>query len=140
FILYGYIRDLHSFPTRRSSDLESTEVETVVLDVDSAPARTWHVPAFLSMMSRESMSRRKQLIAGAVAVAVILSVAAIGVPAGWYGRSKPLASNQPDSSPSSQSQPAATTDSATAKSGSSGTEARATDAAALAAKRQREKE
>src|SRR5207249_6403351 len=83
FILYGYIRDLHSFPTRRSSDLESTEVETVVLDVDSAPARTWHVPAFLSMMSRESMSRRKPLIAGAVAVAVILSVAAIGVPAGW---------------------------------------------------------
>jgi uncharacterized membrane protein len=119
---------------------ESTEVETVVLDVDSAPARAWHVPAFLSMMSRESMSRRKPLIAGAVAVAVILSVAAIGVPAGWYGRSKPVVSSQPDSSASSQSQPAETTDSATAKSGSSGTEARATDAAALAAKRQREKE
>ena len=119
---------------------ESTEVETVVLDVDSAPARTWHVPAFLSMMSRESMSRRKPLIAGAVAVAVILSVAAIGVPAGWYGRSKPVASNQPNSSAPSQSQPAATTDSATVTSGSSGTEARATDAAALAAKRQREKE
>ena len=127
-----------AFPT--SFVGESTEVETDVLDVDSGSARAWHVPAFLSMMSRESMSRRKPLIAGAVAVAVILSVAAIGVPAGWYGRSKPVASNQPDSSPSSQSQPAPTTDSATAKSGSSGTEARATDAAGLAAKRQREKE
>jgi uncharacterized membrane protein len=119
---------------------ENTVVETDDLDVDSSSARAWHVPAFLSMMSRESMSWRKPLIAGAVAVAVILSVAAIGVPAGWYGRSKPVASNQPDSSASSQSQPAATTDSATAKSGSSETEARATDAAALAAKRQREKE
>jgi len=119
---------------------EDTVVETDDLDVDSGSARAWHVPAFLSMMSGESMSHRKPLIAGAVAVAVILSVAAIGVPAGWYGRSKPVASNQPDSSASSQSQPAVTTDSATAKSGSSGTEARATDVATVAAKRQREKE
>ena len=90
---------------------EDTVVETDDLDVDSGSARAWHVPAFLSMMSGESMSHRKPLIAGAVAVAVILSVAAIGVPAGWYGRSKPVASNQPDSSASSQSQPAVTTDS-----------------------------
>ena len=119
---------------------EDTVVETDDLDVESGSARAWHVPAFLSMMSRESMSHRKPLIAGAVAVAVILSVAAIGVPAGWYGRSKPVASNQPDSSAPSQSQPAPTTDSSAAKSGSSGTEARATDGAALVAKRQREKE
>ena len=119
---------------------ENTDVETDDLEVDSGSASAWHVPAFLSMMSRESMNRRKPLIVGAVAVAVILSVAAIGVPAGWYGRSKPVASNQPNSSAPSQSQPAATTDSATVTSGSSGTEARATDAAALAAKRQREKE
>jgi len=119
---------------------EDTVVETDDLDVDSGSARAWHVPAFLSMMSGESMSHRKPLIAGAVAVAVILSVAAIGVPAGWYGRSKPVASNQPDSSASSQSQPAVTTDSAKAKSGSSGTEARATNVATVAAKRQREKE
>ena len=121
---------------------ENTVVETDDLDVDSSSARAWHVPAFLSMMSRESISHRKPLIAGAVALAVILSVAAIGVPAGWYGRSRPVASNQPDSSASSPSQPAPTTDSATAKSGSGSAapEARATDAAALAAKRQREKE
>ena len=46
------------------------------------------VPAFLSFMSKESMSKRKFAIAGAVAFAVIASVAAIGVPAGWYSPAK----------------------------------------------------
>jgi len=34
------------------------------------------------------MAKRRLIIAGAVVVAVIASVAAIGVPAGWYGRAK----------------------------------------------------
>jgi hypothetical protein len=42
------------------------------------------VPSFLSFMGSEPMSKRKFVIAGAVAFAVIASVAAIGVPAGWY--------------------------------------------------------
>ena len=42
------------------------------------------VPGFLSFISKESVSRRKY-IAGAVAVVVVMAVAAIGVPAGWYG-------------------------------------------------------
>ena len=41
-------------------------------------------PGFLSFIGKESMSRRKY-IAGAVAVVVVMVVAAIGVPAGWYG-------------------------------------------------------
>jgi hypothetical protein len=44
------------------------------------------VPSFLSFMNPESMAKRKFAIAGAVAFAVIASVAAIGVPAGWYSR------------------------------------------------------
>jgi hypothetical protein len=118
--------------------------ESVHMDSDNGAAdadsteHVWHVPAFLSMIGRESMDHRKPLVASAVAVAVILSVAAIGVPAGWYGRNKPVASNQPSNSVALQPQPAAASDSATAKSDSA--EARATDAAALAAKRQREKE
>ena len=44
------------------------------------------VPSFLSFMTTESMGKRKFAIAGAVAFAVIASVAAIGVPAGWYSR------------------------------------------------------
>jgi hypothetical protein len=46
------------------------------------------VPAFLSFINTESMGKRKFAIAGAVAFAVVASVAAIGVPAGWYGRAK----------------------------------------------------
>lgn len=42
------------------------------------------VPGFLSFISREYISKRKY-IAGVVTVVVLMTVAAIGVPAGWYG-------------------------------------------------------
>ena len=44
------------------------------------------VPTFLSFMGNKSMGKRRFFITGAVAVVVLGSVAAIGVPAGWYGR------------------------------------------------------
>ncbi|HEY5883680.1 MAG TPA: DUF4388 domain-containing protein [Pyrinomonadaceae bacterium] len=53
-------------PSSESSDLEQR-----------------HVPGFLSFVGKESMSRRKY-IAGGVAVVVVMAIAAIGVPAGWY--------------------------------------------------------
>jgi hypothetical protein len=46
------------------------------------------VPSFLSFMNAESMHKRKVAIAGSVAFAVLASVAAIGIPAGWYTRAK----------------------------------------------------
>jgi len=57
-------------------------------EVPSTELESLRVPAFLSFMSTESMGKRKFAIAGAVAFAVIASVAAIGVPAGWYGPAK----------------------------------------------------
>jgi hypothetical protein len=42
------------------------------------------VPGFLSFISKESTGKRR-IIAGAVTVVVLMTVAAIGVPAGWYG-------------------------------------------------------
>lgn len=57
-------------------------------EVPSTELERLRVPAFLSFMSTESMGKRKFAIAGAVAFAVIASVAAIGVPAGWYGPAK----------------------------------------------------
>ena len=57
-----------------------------------------HVPGFLSFVGKESMSRRKY-IAGGVAVVVVMAIAAIGVPAGWYG---------PQASPAVVSQPTTT--------------------------------
>jgi hypothetical protein len=53
-----------------------------------AVAQRANGPSFLSMMGSDSAGKKKFVIAGAVAVVVIASVAAIGVPAGWYGRAK----------------------------------------------------
>ena len=72
------------------------------------PAKIRPEPAFLS--PPESMGKRRFFIAGATALAVIGSVAAIGVPAGWYGRTRTTAAaSQPESQP-------ATADSTTAAS------------------------
>lgn len=46
------------------------------------------VPSFLSFVSPEALGKRKALIGGAVAFALVASVAVIGVPAGWYHRQK----------------------------------------------------
>jgi hypothetical protein len=46
------------------------------------------VPSFLSFVSPEALGKRKALIGGAVAFALVASVAVIGVPAGWYNRPK----------------------------------------------------
>ena len=103
---------------------------------------TTRVPAFLSLMSPSSMGWRKPFIAGGVAAAVLVSVAVIGVPAGWYGRRKPeVISSQPNASAASESQfvsnsePEASTPSASPEADS-----HAADAAALAARRQRERD
>src|SRR5262245_39869550 len=50
-------------------------------------------PAFLSL-GKESMAGRKPLLIGAIAVAVLGSVAAIGVPAGWYSKKAAAAPTQ----------------------------------------------
>src|SRR5215213_7689526 len=96
-------------------------------------------PTFLAF-GKDTGSSRKPFVIGAIAVAVVASVAVIGVPAGWY-RSKKIApaatetvsqapapaSNQAETSP--QPQPSSTEAAPVTE-----------DAAALAAKRQREKE
>ncbi|HZE69445.1 MAG TPA: DUF4388 domain-containing protein [Pyrinomonadaceae bacterium] len=68
-----------------------------------------HIPAFLSFMSNQAVSSRKSMLLGAAGVAVLASVAVIGVPAGWY-RHKEVAVQHnetvADSSSPSPSQPA----------------------------------
>ena len=95
-------------------------------------------PAFFSF-GRESTSRRKPLFIGAIAVAILASVAVIGVPAGWYSAKKTAQpETQTASAPASennqteaQAQPQPSNQEA-----ASATE----DAATLAARRQREKD
>lgn len=117
-------------PEATQSDNPFTELETL------------RVPSFLSFMGTESGSKRKFAIAGAVAFAVLASVAAIGVPAGWYGRAKASAvATQPTTAAATiqtpvndvpSSEPAATAESAQPNEQA--------DDAALALKRQRERE
>jgi hypothetical protein len=95
-----------------------------------------HVPSFLSMMGSDSAGKRKFVIAGAVAVVVIASVAAIGVPAGWYGRAKaPVV--QPAVVAAQPEAPAQVSEPVAAESSQPSTQA---EDASTAAKRQREKE
>lgn len=118
------------------SENENNEPERDVEDA-SSDLEELRVPSFLSFMSKESMAKRRYLVASAVAVAVLLSVAAIGVPAGWYGRREaPVVVTQPSS-------PAITVE----PSSPVVTEAPITEAteptenlAAIAAKRQRDRE
>lgn len=103
------------------------------------------VPAFLSFMSSESLGKRRFAIAGAVAFAVIASVAAIGIPKGWYGRARSAAVvNQAAASTVSAPEPVSpavaevpTSESAVPESTQPNFQ---NDEAALALKRQREKE
>ncbi|HKV34551.1 MAG TPA: DUF4388 domain-containing protein [Pyrinomonadaceae bacterium] len=95
-------------------------------------------PAFLGM-GKESMNRRKPVFIGAAVVAVLASVAVIGVPAGWYGTKKAQASTEAVSQPA----PAQTAQTETpAQPEPAATEAAPAteDPADLAARRQREKE
>ena len=97
--------------------------------------KSLRVPSFLSFMSSESTSKRKFAIAGAVVFAVVVSVAAIGVPAGWYGRAKASVASQPPTA-AAVAQPEAPVDTSELAVSSEGPKPTDhSDEAALAAKR-----
>jgi Domain of unknown function (DUF4388) len=117
---------------------EADELEAVPVETDStSEVEKSFAPAFLSF-GKES-TNRKPLFIGAIVVAILASVAVIGVPAGWYSKKAPaaspetaspapvVASNQPET-PTEQQPTNVEAEPATE------------DAAALAARRQREKE
>jgi len=87
-----------AFPENYSPEEENSgsadEVAADLAGVESAS-----VPDFLHLNSHESVSRRRSFVAGGVVVAVLLSVAAIGVPAGWYGRPSSAAAVPPATQP-----------------------------------------
>jgi hypothetical protein len=49
-----------------------------------ATSSSLQLPGFLSFMNNPAVSQRKTVLLGAAGVAVLASVAVIGVPAGWY--------------------------------------------------------
>ena len=98
-------------------------------------------PAFLAM-GKESISRRKPVFIGAAVVAVLASVAVIGVPAGWYSTKKTAAAAattetvvQPPAPQAAHTEAPAQPQPATEEAAPANE-----DPATLAARRQREKE
>jgi hypothetical protein len=96
------------------------------------------VPAFLSFMSKESIGKRKYFVAGAAGIAVLMSVAALGVPAGWYARKENTSAviTQPTSPAPEVPQPTTVVEPAPQPE----VPEELDNTAALAAKRQRDKE
>ena len=125
-----------AFPEGYTADAGDIPVVSKSVEVESV--HQTHVPAFLSFMGSES-SKRKPLFAGAVVVALLASVAVIGVPAGWYSRAKVAAVAAPAETPAQAevTAPTATPEAVTSESPENNSEAE--DAAALAARRQRER-
>lgn len=99
------------------------------------------VPSFMSFLQSESVAKRKPYVLGAVAVAVLASVAVIGVPAGWYSRSQANAvvTSEPASS-TAEPQPASPSSEPESQPVAAEANTHNSDAAALAARRQRERE
>jgi hypothetical protein len=128
-----------AFPADYVAEPDELENAPVEPSSSSEVERSF-APAFLSF-GKESMSRRKPLFIGAIAVAILGSVAVIGVPAGWYSSKQAAAAPAaetatqapaPQNTPAeTQAQPPATTAQA---------QPTAEDPAELAARRQRERE
>jgi Domain of unknown function (DUF4388) len=114
-------------------ELAGAPVEEV--EVQSEVEKSF-APAFLSF-GKETVSRRKPVFIGAIAVAILGSVAVIGVPAGWYSSKKAAAPETVTQAPAPQNTQAETP---AQPQPSAEPEPTGEDAAALAAKRQREKE
>jgi hypothetical protein len=132
-----------AFPPDYSKDSEQPESSS--RETDLTELEKLRVPGFLSFSGTESMGKRRYMVAGAVAVALVLSVAAIGFPAGWYDRSRASAVvSQPESQPASSASDAPAsvaqvpTNEVAASSDSTATADHSE--AVLAAKRLREKE
>lgn len=96
-------------------------------------------PAFLALGKEGGRSRKPFFIGGAV-VAVMASVAVIGVPAGWYKRSAPAAAAASTEAVSQSPAPQSTQAETPAEPQPTGTTAEPVEDPAVAARRQREKE
>jgi hypothetical protein len=129
-----------AFPPDFVAEPDGLVAETPLEAQNGAEGKNSLGPAFFSFAGSDSGNRRKPLFIGAMVVAVLASVAVIGVPAGWYKSNKtPAASTEVvTQTPVPESAQAETP----AQSQPVNTEAQPTveDAASVAAKRQREKE
>ncbi len=117
--------------TPDSSNGEATELESL------------RIPSFLSFAGSGPGGKRKIAIASGVAFAVVASVAAIGVPAGWYHRARASAIGNEPAASTVTNPVAPNTEVSTSNVTTPAETVRPSDHsedAALAAKRQRERD
>ena len=128
-----------AFPQDYVPDADELQQPTKAEETNSEVEKSF-APAFLAM-GKESISRRKPVFIGAAVVAVLASVAVIGVPAGWYSTKKANAAAAPEAVTQPAAPQAAQTEAPAQPQPSVEEAAPANeDPAALAARRQREKE
>src|SRR4030095_5077769 len=118
---------------------EPDELKATTAEIENHESHRSFAPAFLGFGNSDSQSRRKPLLIGAVAIAVLGSVAAIGVPAGWYHKKaqpqpetvtqQAQPTSQPTTQPEASAQPEPVTSAPAAE-----------DPSSSAGKRQRERE
>lgn len=125
-----------AFPADFVPEPDELEGKSVSVETQSDVEKSF-APAFLAF-GKENGSGRKPLFIGAIAVAVVASVAVIGVPAGWYSKKAPAVPAETVSqAPAPVSNPAETS---AQPQPSTAEAAPAAEDPAAAAKRQREKE
>lgn len=129
-----------AFPPDYVHDADELTGNQSEVNAEASPSETERSfpPAFLNFGKESGMSR-KPLFVGAIVVAILASVAVIGVPAGWYSKKTAAAPaenvSQAPAPASSQTESSTQPQSSSSEAGSA-----AEDPAALAARRQREKE
>src|SRR5215212_5661747 len=127
-----------AFPPDYVQDADELSETPVASALPADVIENSSAPSFLSF-GKESGSRRKPLFIGAIAVAILASVAVIGVPAGWYTKKAPAIPTETlNQAPAPQNTQTETP--AQAQPSSAEAAPATEDAAALALKRQREKE
>ena len=125
-----------AFPPDYVPEADELEGKSVQVETQSDVEKSF-APAFLAF-GKETASRRKPLFIGAIGVAVVASVAVIGVPAGWYSKK---AAPPPAETVSQAPAPASTGTETSSQPQPATTEAApAAEDPAAAARRQREKE
>jgi hypothetical protein len=101
-----------------------------------------HLPEFLSGFGGDAASRRSKLVTAGVVTVIVLIVAVVGVPAGWYSKNKPVEMvTQTPSNVSPEKSDAVIPDVTTpapAEAGAPDNAEHTNEAALLAARRERE--
>ena len=122
---------------------EVRELESIEEEKSAEPSSNSSVPpSLLSFVAQDALSRRKPFVASAITIAVLASIAAAGVPAGWYDRvALPTSVGAKTALPAPDPKPSAeVSETESLPVPPSDSDATTSDAAALAAKRQRERE